>query len=753
MIMGADLARRLIAKAFKLRTDGDRPDSRSLPARPPKIRPVFALQSRVADCGYICVAVVCAAYGRPADPVIVKQRAGSGVRGATIRQVRDMLRDWGLRAEVVKYGINPDDLPCPGIVLFDGSHYVVVARRRGKIFECYFPEQGWQKVAWERLSDHLNGYGVLINSGSEEKNPVSEKGKVPTRRRSPMARLFMREGAVLLRSRRAIDIVTVGILAQVVALSTPLFSMKIVDAVQAGRALGPIQQLCLGLLAISLLSTLASILSTTFSHRFVRDISTYMSRRIFDVLARKDVSWFEDINPRSISNAIAACDRVIGVLSELLAAFAGLIISVAVGLVALLFFSPWLVVPGIIMATLRFGVDRFFDDAQSAAASQAIACMNKRDAYTMEVVSRMPMLVRQGDAPRGAVRYMRLVKKTAVAVGQANRVISVKTVILSNLGAIENIVFVAMGAMLMKSGSYSLGGFVAAGVYKDLLSRSIEEASRYLSRIKTTELHIRQAEELFEGAERPPGRGSRLRTGKIELSDVSFRYSALERDILAGANLVVQPGETTAIVGPSGSGKTTIAKLIVGAREPTSGAILLDGNPAAFPVVGLGAVLQGDVLITGSIRDNICLMRRGISDADIIDALRIAEALEFVSNLPMGLETSVGETIGGLSGGQKQRLLIARAILTKPKALILDEATSALDPETEERVLSNIKACGGSVLLISHRPEAWAQADVVYAMKNALLVRRPAQASRSGSMALPDASLAWPRQGSTSDNW
>jgi ABC-type bacteriocin/lantibiotic exporter with double-glycine peptidase domain len=126
---------------------------------------------------------------------------------------------------------------------------------------------------------------------------------------------------------------------------------------------------------------------------------------------------------------------------------------------------------------------------------------------------------------------------------------------------------------------------------------------------------------------------------------------------------------------------------------------------------GFAAVLQGDRLITGTIRENIALFRKDASGEMIDAALRTAEIHDWVSTLPMGLNTMVAESMTGLSGGQKQRLLIARAALRRSRVILLDEATASLEVEIEARILSNLRATGAGLIIIAHRPEVWAFAD------------------------------------------
>jgi ATP-binding cassette, subfamily B, bacterial len=198
--------------------------------------------------------------------------------------------------------------------------------------------------------------------------------------------------------------------------------------------------------------------------------------------------------------------------------------------------------------------------------------------------------------------------------------------------------------------------------------------------------------------------------GEFRFEGVSFSYPNSGAPALKNFDLTVSPGETIALVGPSGAGKSTVIKLVIGFVRPTQGRILVDGRDMEDHDLRtyrrfLAVVPQESILFDGSIRDNVTYGLKSVSDEILVRALKDANAWDFVSALPQGLDTSVGEKGARLSGGQKQRLAIARALIRNPRVLILDEATSALDTETEsliQEALSRLMK-GRTTFVVAHR--------------------------------------------------
>jgi len=244
-------------------------------------------------------------------------------------------------------------------------------------------------------------------------------------------------------------------------------------------------------------------------------------------------------------------------------------------------------------------------------------------------------------------------------------------------------------------------------------------------------------------------------TRSIRLENVSFAYD--ESLILENISLRFPAGSFTAIVGPSGGGKTTVVDLVTGLLRPGQGQICIDDAPLEKIDLKkwrrmIGYVPQETLLLHDSILMNVTLGDKDLTAEDIEGALRAAGAWEFVSNLPQGMHSVVGERGQKLSGGQRQRIAIARALVHKPKLLILDEATTALDPESEAAICETMQKLGGgiTILAISHQPALLKVANQAYRLQNKAVVpiENPSEASlRWQEIDAEPAGKSWIRSG------
>jgi len=218
--------------------------------------------------------------------------------------------------------------------------------------------------------------------------------------------------------------------------------------------------------------------------------------------------------------------------------------------------------------------------------------------------------------------------------------------------------------------------------------------------------------------------------GYVTFENVTFAYDS-GKPVLHQVSFVSQPGTVTALVGPSGSGKSTIISLIAAFHEPTVGVTRVDGVDLSSVRLDayrtqLGVVLQDTFLFDGTIRENVAFARIGATEAEVLEACRIARVDEFADRLEKKYDTIVGERGVKLSGGQRQRVSIARAILANPRILILDEATSSLDSESEAAIQEGLSYLmkGRTTFVIAHRLSTIRRADQILVVEEGRIVER-----------------------------
>ncbi len=285
---------------------------------------------------------------------------------------------------------------------------------------------------------------------------------------------------------------------------------------------------------------------------------------------------------------------------------------------------------------------------------------------------------------------------------------------------------ILLGSLTLGGGTASAGGFVAffaalASLYGPL---------RRLAYVQTSlNMGIASAERILEVLQLPgenAGTGAELTSPPREISfhDVSFSYDG-SRQVLEGVSLRLEKGRVTAIVGPSGSGKTTIVNLLLRLYEPSAGEILVDGrNAADFSPSSIrrhAAVVSQDVFIFhDTLRNNITMGDEGVSEEEILRAVRMARVDEFIDRLPRGLDTVIGEGIGDLSRGQMQRITLARAIVKRPAVFVLDEVTSSIDPHQAASMLADMEEFMREriTLIISHQLDQITFADEIIVLED-----------------------------------
>jgi ABC-type transport system involved in Fe-S cluster assembly fused permease/ATPase subunit len=317
--------------------------------------------------------------------------------------------------------------------------------------------------------------------------------------------------------------------------------------------------------------------------------------------------------------------------------------------------------------------------------------------------------VQLGEAERLTVRS--LIFRSLLGVAQM-------TVLAVGAGAI-----VVLGGMDVASGAMTVGAFVLINTYLLQLVRPLERLGNLYRSIKQALIDLEQMSQIFdeqpEVTDAPGAEPLSDGPGAIQFDNVSFAYDP-RRQVLKNVSFTVEPGRKVALVGPSGGGKTTIGRLLFRFYDPAEGSISVDGQnirtrTQASVRAAIGVVPQDTVLFNEAISENIQFGKPGAAQEEIIAAAELAQIYDFISSLPDGFDTVVGERGLKLSGGEKQRVAIARAVLKHPRIFLFDEATSALDSHTEQAIQESLTRVsqGSTTVVIAHRLSTIVDADQI----------------------------------------
>ena len=318
-----------------------------------------------------------------------------------------------------------------------------------------------------------------------------------------------------------------------------------------------------------------------------------------------------------------------------------------------------------------------------------------------------------GAEDREAERYdtsMRGYEEAALRTSYSLAALNFGQTLLISSGMVAVMLMAALG---VQAGDLTVGDFVLVNAYMMQIAIPLNYLGTVYREIRQSLIDMGDMFDLlgqsYEVADKPGAKDIRISGGRISFENVSFGYDPA-RPILKGFDLVVEPGQTVAIVGPSGSGKSTVGRLLFRFYDVTGGAIKIDGQDIrditqASLHGNIGIVPQDTVLFNETIFYNIAYGQRYPKEKNVVAVAKAAQLHDFIMSLPEGYETEVGERGLKLSGGEKQRVGISRTLLKNPPILLLDEATSALDSETESEIQKSFRAMGEgrTVIAVAHR--------------------------------------------------
>ena len=320
---------------------------------------------------------------------------------------------------------------------------------------------------------------------------------------------------------------------------------------------------------------------------------------------------------------------------------------------------------------------------------------------------------------------------TIEAALKARQVKSLLSPVVSVVVALCTGIVLWKGTALIVAGTMTAGALTVYLAYLTKFFKPVKDLASMTSAIAQTTVALERIQKILSAddiiVERADATDPGRVKGAITLEHVAFSYGE-GAPVLRDVSFSIAPGQVVGVVGPTGSGKSTVLSLIPRFYDPTAGRVLLDGNDVStFKLAALraqvGFVLQETVLFRGTIRENIAYGRPDASDEEVVAAAKLANADEFISRMPHGYDSVVGERGDTLSGGQRQRIGIARAVIRNSPIMILDEPTAALDTESERLVIEGLQRLmkGRTVIMIAHRLSTIRDADKIIVLKDGVV--------------------------------
>ena len=670
-------------------------------------------KENTADSGLSCLAMIAAYYGIPMDEEIIRHTQNLYEGRADIHDLLLAAKRAKLKAKHVKVsGDEIKDLTLPAMMKCrDGSFAIVLRASGDRILAAFASERAPRMLGMEEFDSIYSGDMLLFvpRKFQDRELKFGLKWFIPT--------IVKFKGPLL-------EVLLAAFVMQVLGIFSPMITQSVIDKVLSHNSLSTLDVLAAGLILITVFESALSVARNyVFTHTTSR-IDVILSCRLFRHLFSLPLRYFET---RRVGDTIARVRELENIRRFLTGVPMNTLLDavfIIVYIVIMYFYSVALTNITLLSIPILALVTWFITPVLKERLDEKFRAGADQQSYLVEAVNGVQTIKSFAVEPSVQQKWEGLLADYTTANFRTSMLGSMAGAAAQTIQKVFDIVILYLGAKLVIAGEMTVGQMVAFRMLSGRVSQPVMRLVQMWQDFQQTSMSIRRLGDIFNAKPEPNIGGGRTRlpelSGEIVFDRVGFRYRPDAPEVIKNMSFRIPADRVIGVVGRSGSGKSTISKLIQRLYIPETGKIMIDGMDLSLadPVwlrKQIGVVLQESFLFNATIRENIALQNPSATMEEILHAAQIAGAHEFITGLPEGYETVVGERGTGLSGGQKQRIAIARALLTNPRILIFDEATSALDYESESVIQKNLKRIcqNRTVIIIAHRLSTLKDADAV----------------------------------------
>lgn len=530
-------------------------------------------------------------------------------------------------------------------------------------------------------------------------------------------------GIESLNKRDFVRLLSMTLLGSLIGLLIPTLNQQLYDTFIPVGAKNALIQMCLLIFAFMIGNAAFSIVKNLSSFRVTSRITYDVQSATYDRLFNLPESFFRKYDSGDLASRVIGVGSFINNIITMIISSVLTLIFMVVYAIKMLSYSPLLTGVSVVMILGYVLFTVFMTLKTIKYEKECMELAGKTNAVLFQLLGGISKIRIAGVEDRALYEYLKPYVKLRERGIKSDKI---ELLISSVSIAIESLFSIVLYTLMIKGNiGLSLGAFLAFNTAFGSFASSVMSLAQTVvgyNQIKPAYDRIKPIMETLPELNNENELPGDL-TGEIDINNIDFSYDKNSGNVLSGINIHIKPGEYVGLVGSSGCGKSTLLKLLLGFEKPSNGQIYYDGrNIESIDKRELrkkfGVVLQDGKLISGSIYENITITAPNASYEDVEQTIKDVGLADDIAQMPMGLHTVLSEDCGTISGGQQQRILIARAIVGKPKILFFDEATSALDNVTQAMVCNSLEKLEATRLVIAHRLSTIINCDRIIVLDN-----------------------------------